>query len=178
MSELQGLVDTVVAQASGLPDTDTLTGWNPPLSGDIPIRILRDGRWEHDGGIIAREGLVRCFASLLRREEDGQYYLVTPVEKWRITVDRHALMVIDCEQTDDLLPTWQASLNTGGCCRIGGPFRLNGCGEDGEPYLEIPSGLSAQFTRAAWYRLVDAAHDEDGAVVIISAGERISLGSL
>ena len=41
------------------------------------------------------DSLVRLFASILRREEDGQYYLVTPVEKWRIEVESHPLMVTD-----------------------------------------------------------------------------------
>ena len=46
--------------------------------------ITADGDWYHEGGQIKRESLVRLFASILRREEDGEYYLVTPAEKWRI----------------------------------------------------------------------------------------------
>lgn len=61
--------------------------WNPPLSGDIDLRIARDGTWYHEGTAFQRESLARLFASILRRDEDGQYYLVTPVEKWRIQVD-------------------------------------------------------------------------------------------
>ena len=56
--------------------------WQPDLSGDIDIRIDREGRWYHEGDEIKRESLVQLFASILRREEDGEYYLVTPAEKW------------------------------------------------------------------------------------------------
>jgi hypothetical protein len=62
---LQGLVDTVVAQSAGLPTPAQLAGWQPALSGDIPIRIRSDGRWEHEGKEIRREELVRLFASYM-----------------------------------------------------------------------------------------------------------------
>ena len=84
--------------------------WNPPLSGDIAIRIAANGDWYHDGGKIERESIVRLFAALLRREDDGDYYLVTPVEKWRIQVDAHPLIVIDAQEKSDLL---MVTLNTG-----------------------------------------------------------------
>lgn len=61
--------------------------WNPPLSGEMDLRIARDGTWYHEGSLIRRKALVRLFSMILRRDEDGYYYLVTPVEKWRIRVD-------------------------------------------------------------------------------------------
>ncbi|MDH3992645.1 MAG: DUF1285 domain-containing protein, partial [Gammaproteobacteria bacterium] len=76
-------------------DKPPLHLWQPPLSGDIDIRIAADGSWYHEGGRVERESLVRLFASILRREDDGEYYLVTPAEKWRIQVELHPLMVTD-----------------------------------------------------------------------------------
>ena len=70
------------------------------------------GDWYHEGGKIERDALVRLFASILRREDDGDYYLVTPVEKWRIEVELHPLMVTDIavlEESGKLV----ATLNTG-----------------------------------------------------------------
>ena len=58
-------------------DSPPLHLWHPPLSGDIPIVISTDGSWFHEGGRIERDSLVRLFASILRREEDGDYYRVT-----------------------------------------------------------------------------------------------------
>ncbi|MDZ7781707.1 MAG: DUF1285 domain-containing protein [Halioglobus sp.] len=95
-------------------DEPPLHLWDPALSGDIPIRITRDGEWYHDGGRIERESLVRLFASILRREEDGEYYLVTPVEKWRIEVDMHPLLVTDVETVPGAADAeLQVTLNTG-----------------------------------------------------------------
>lgn len=176
---LQGLVDSIVATTTGLPGARELAAWSPPLSGDIPIVIRRDGSWEHAGGLIQREGLVRLFASLLRREDDGDYYLVTPVEKWRIQVHGHALVAIDCVCTDRHgQRVWFVLLNTGGRCHLGGACRLTAPGDDPAPWVSLPNGLSAQLTRAAWYRLIDAATLVDGRARIVSAGEAIDLGAL
>ena len=51
------------------------------------IRIATDGRWFHEGDEIRRIEIVRLFASVLMRDNTGDYWLVTPVEKGRITVD-------------------------------------------------------------------------------------------
>ena len=61
--------------------------WNPSLSGDMDLRIAKDGTWWHQGAPIQRLALVRLFSTILRHDEDGEYYLLTPVEKWRIQVD-------------------------------------------------------------------------------------------
>ncbi|WP_439107557.1 DUF1285 domain-containing protein [Congregibacter sp.] len=171
---LQNLLNSIVSATAGLPEPEVLARWSPALSGDIDICIRADGSWTHEGSPINREGIVRVFASLLRRENDGDYYLVTPAEKWRIRVERHALVGIDCECVED---SWQLLLNTGGRCSIGGDQRLHVAGDAGEPFVELPNGLSAQITRAAWYRLMDAAVITDDRAYILSAGEEIFLGS-
>ena len=55
--------------------------WKPQLSGDMDMVIDREGRWIHEGGEIKRPAMVKLFASILVFEE-GDYFLVTPVEKW------------------------------------------------------------------------------------------------
>ncbi len=89
--------------------------WHPELSGDIDILIKRDGSWIHEGQPILRPELVRLFASILRREEDGEYYLLTPVEKWRLRVECLPLLVtvFDFTTGQDGEPVLTAVLNTG-----------------------------------------------------------------
>ena len=67
----------------------------------MDIAIDRDGRWFHEGSEIKRVELVSLFAGLLRREDDGAYYLVTPVEKVEVDVALHPLMVVDATRVDD-----------------------------------------------------------------------------
>src|SRR5271170_1995728 len=54
---------------------------------DLDMRIARDGTWFYRGSPINRMPLVKLFASVLRREHDGQYWLVTPAERGRVTVE-------------------------------------------------------------------------------------------
>src|SRR5260221_14274894 len=60
--------------------------WNPPYCGDIGMRIAADGVWFYAGTPIGRLPLVKLFASVLRKDDDGKHYLVTPVEKIDVAV--------------------------------------------------------------------------------------------
>ena len=90
------------------------TGRPPQLfCGDIDIRIAGDGTWFHEGCPIGRLPLVKLFASVLRRENDGDYWLVTPVEKARITVDDVPFIAVEMEAEGEdqtqccaSAPTW------------------------------------------------------------------------
>ncbi len=151
-------------------DSPPLHLWHPELSGDIPIVIDAQGDWYHEGGVIERESLVRLFASILRRENDGEYYLVTPVEKWRIKVQRHALLVTDIDavgsEENHIL---EATLNTGRRVRVSAQNALfPDPAVDGVAALKLPHGLTALFTRTAWYRLVALADMQDGYAVLKS----------
>lgn len=179
---IKQVVNTIVATTSGLPAPETLASWTPALSGDIDIVIRSDGSWTHDGTLIGREGLVRVFASLLRRESDGEYYLLTPVEKWRIRVESHALLAIDFERIESNAADsrdsriWQALLNTGGRCTVDQSCSVVGAVDDAAPYMNLPNGLTAQVTRAAWYRLLDAATVAGDRAYITSRGVAFDLG--
>jgi hypothetical protein len=159
-------------------DSPPLHLWHPPLSGDIAIKITADGTWYHDGGKIERESIVRLFAAILRREDDGEYYLVTPGEKWRIEVESHPLLVVDVERkSDDVRGEISATLNTGKQLIVGRehPLELD---EDlgGVAFLKLDHGLTALFSRAAWYRLVDMAEHNEQSALLVSGGYHHILG--
>src|SRR5262245_66032465 len=65
------------------------------LWGDIGLKIGRDGTWYYQTGAIRRKRLVKLFASVLRREEAGRYYLVTPVEKVPIAVEAMPFIAVE-----------------------------------------------------------------------------------
>jgi hypothetical protein len=134
-------------------DTPPLHLWHPALSGDIAIRIATDGTWSHQGDPIKRESLRNLFASILRREDDGEYYLVTPPEKWRIKVDLHPLLVTDAEMRDDTL---LLTLNTGKTLTVDEDHALFlEPRVDNVAAVKLWHGLTALFSRSAWYRLVE-----------------------
>src|SRR5581483_10362864 len=73
-----------LAEAKQLPPVES---WNPDHCGDSSMRIARDGTWFHEGSPIGRQAMVRLFSTILRREPDGSFVLVTPVEKLDIEVE-------------------------------------------------------------------------------------------
>ncbi|MEL0006857.1 MAG: DUF1285 domain-containing protein [Luminiphilus sp.] len=151
-----------------------LDQWNPTYCGDVDMAIAADGTWYHDGSPIRRKELWQLFAGILRREQDGDYYLVTPVEKCRVAVALHPLIIIDfevgTEQDDGII--W-AYLNAGGQFPVSQtyPLRLEPKAS-GAAYIELTHGLTALCSRAAWYRLVALA---DAEYRVCSAGAMFSL---
>src|SRR5579859_4560538 len=74
----------------------------PPADcGDLPFLIRRDGSWLYRGSPIARKELVCLFASVLKREADGSYWLETPAERGRIEVEDVPFVAVELDWTGD-----------------------------------------------------------------------------
>jgi len=146
------------ARARALPPVE---GWNPALCGEIDIRITRDGSWLHQGAPIARKELVRLFSTILRKDPDG-YFLVTPAEKLRITVDDApfvaVLLTVEGAGQDGRLVF---TTNVGDEIVAGSdnPIRVVSDPQTQEPSpsLHVRCGLVARISRAVFYQLADLA---------------------
>lgn len=150
-----------------------LDQWNPGLSGDMDLRIRRDGEWIFRGKPLARETIVRLFASILRREEDGEYYLVTPGEKWRIQVEdapllAHSLQVAG-EGDQQVI---SVTTNMGETLEIGQqhPLEVATYPDSGEPrpLVTVRHGVEARLVTAAYYDLAEhvVERNQDGHPVL------------
>lgn len=73
----------------------------PTECGDLPFLIRRDGTWLYRGTPINRKELVCLFASVLRREEDGSWWLQTPAERGRIEVEDAPFVAVELDWTGD-----------------------------------------------------------------------------
>ena len=160
--------------------------WNPDLCGDIDIRIARDGTWYYMGSPIGRKRLVRLFSTVLRKDEDGEHYLVTPVEKLRIDVEDAPFVVVEMEEkgngcdqqlyfrtkTDDIV-------TAGPEHRIWVEESPNG---QPSPYIHVRDGLRGRLARNVYYQLVELGQEVqfDGASAfgVWSNGEFFSLGQI
>jgi len=145
------------APGRGLPPVHL---WNPADSGEIDIVIKPDGRWVHEGATISREALVRLFSTVLRKDPDG-IYLVTPVEKLKITVEDAPFVAVRVDRDGEAL----RFLTNVGDEVLAGPdnaIRVE-VGADGEPrpYLHVRRGLEALITRPVFYELVEMAEPRD-----------------
>lgn len=172
-------------QAEQEPGGPPLDKWHPQLSGDIDIRIAGDGRWYHEGDLIARAPLVKLFSSILRREGDD-YFLVTPVEKWRVRVDdlpfvAHSVARVERDGVDHIIFT----TNVGEEVRLDKdhPLKVETL-DDGEPRpsIHVRAAMWARIDRTSFYQLVDWArtNDENGQTVlhVDSAGQSFTLGGI
>jgi len=131
--------------------------WNPPDCGEIDIRIGADGTWYYQKTPIGRPGLVRLFASILRRE-GNRYYLVTPVEKCAIAVDDAPFMAVEMRDHGAGVArrlTFRTNVDDWVECGPGHPlrFELQACSGGLKPYLHVRRDLWAKVTRALSFDL-------------------------
>ena len=69
----------------------------PVECGDLPFLIRRDGTWLYRGSPINRKELVCLFASVLRRDANGDWWLQTPAERGRIEVEDAPFVAVELE---------------------------------------------------------------------------------
>ena len=135
--------------------------WNPGHCGDSWMRISRDGTWYHEGSPIGRKELVRLFSTILRREPDGGYVLVTPAEKLDIRVEDAPFIAVEVTSEGEgqgrrlIFRTNVDDFVEAGPDHV---LRIE-TAVDGtpRPYLHIRAGLEALVNRAVFYQLADLA---------------------
>jgi hypothetical protein len=147
-----------LAAAQKLPPVDQ---WDPQETGDSEMRIAADGTWYHQGDPIKRPAMVRAFSSILRREPDDSYALVTPYQKLSILVEDVPFVAVELEsEGSGSKRTLAFRLNTDHLVIADAdhPLRL-GAGKP-QPYLQVRSGLEAVLARPVYYQLAELALDE------------------
>ena len=169
---MQSLLEAARQSGDGLPPVER---WHPEYCGEMDMVIKRDGSWWHEGKRITRQPLSRLFSTILRKDDDGVHYLVTPVEKIAIRVEvapfvatRVDALGSGAEQTlifttnfDDLAEAGPEH-----------PIQVSIDPETGEPtpLVRIRGGLDALMTRPVFYELAERAVDHDGAMGVWSGG--------
>jgi hypothetical protein len=134
--------------------------------GDLAMWIARDGTWFYRGSPIARKSLVKLFASVLRREDDGSYWLITPVERGRVAVEDAPFLAVEVNSEDsgrDRHLSFRTNLDEIVAAGPEHPLRVE-TGANGEPtpYVLVRPGLEARLNRPVFYELVDLADAERG----------------
>lgn len=149
-----------LAEARKLPPVES---WNPAHCGESAMRIARDGTWYHEGSPIGRPALVRLFSTILRREPDGGFVLVTPSEKLTIEVEDAPFVAIELKsEGQGRARSLAFRLNTGDLVVAGAdrPLLLREMEDGPHPYLEVRRGLEALIARPVYYELAALALEE------------------
>ncbi len=138
----------------------------PVECGPLPFLIRRDGTWLYRGSPIGRKEMVCLFASVLRREADGSYWLQTPAERGQIEVEDVPFLAVEldwggCGRHQKL--TFRTNVDeivtAGPDHRIRVAHDLLTC--EPTPYLAVRPGgaegapwIEARISRAVYYELV------------------------
>ncbi|MEP7454487.1 DUF1285 domain-containing protein [Phyllobacterium sp. SB3] len=158
---LEALISRATVAGKGLPPVEK---WHPDFCGDLDMEIRADGTWFYMGTPIGRHALVRLFSTVLRKDEDGKTYLVTPVEKVGIRVeDAHFLAVELNVSGEGDAQTMTFRTNVGDIVEAGhdNPLRFIVDKANGglKPYLLVRGRLEALLARPVMYELVN--HGEE-----------------
>lgn len=145
-----------IAEAVAARKLPPVEAWTPSETLDSHMRIAADGRWLHEDSPITRPAMVRAFASLLTRDENGDYWLMTPHARHAITVEDAPFMAVDMQRKGDALAF---RLNTDELVLAGPdhPLRAEGDPQCPAVYLMVRRGCEARLDRSTWLQLVEHA---------------------
>lgn len=165
------------ANADGAPvAARPVERWDPPYCGDIGLKIKRDGTWIHQGAPISRMAIVKVFSSILRKDADGQTYLVTPAERVDVTVEDAPFLAVELAvSSEGETQALAVRTNVDDVVSIGPEHPLRFAIEPSsgglKPYIRIRGRLDALATRAVYSELVNLAVTRaDGTPGIWSGG--------
>jgi len=134
--------------------------WNPEFCGDIDMRLARDGTWFYMGTPIGRKRMVKLFSTVLRLDDDGKYYLVTPVEKIGITVDDAPFVAVEADIFDEgegQSIVFRTNVDDEVIAGPDHPIRvaIDPKTLEPSPYVMVRDGMEALIVRSVFYQLVD-----------------------
>lgn len=170
-------VRAVAGEQDGLKATASATEAATPVRrqrkpaecGDLPFVIKRDGSWLYKGTAIGRKELVCLFASVLRREGDGSFWLETPAERGRIVVEDAPFVVVEMEwdgAESDQVVTFRTNTDEIVTVDLDHPLRFTDeGGGDPKPYVRLRPGngdypIEARISRPVFYELVALAEPQ------------------
>lgn len=168
-------------EKNSLPPVDK---WNPEFCGDIDMKIMRNGKWFYMGTEIKRPAMVKLFSGILRLDSDNCYYLVTPVEKVRISVEDAPFIATSLisENKDNINHLYFiTNVNEKILLTKNNPLeiKINNITEEPSPYIFVRKNLKALISRSVFYELIELATkkniDGKDCLVLVSAGEVFKL---
>ncbi len=177
-SGLSALIKAARAQGDGALPVDK---WHPKHCGHMDMVIRKDGSWWHEGTCITRAPLVKLFARVLRKDEDGETYLVTPVEKIHINVEcAHFLAVrVDIEGSSKNQRLFFTT-NMDEVIEVGAEHPLSvetdPVSLEPTPLVRVRGRLDALIIRSVFYELVEHAFEIDNQLGIYAGGIFFPLG--
>lgn len=173
-SQLSSLTN---GQGTNIPPVEL---WDPPYCGEIDIVIKNNGEWFYNGSIIKRLPLVKLFASVLKKEQTD-YFLVTPVEKVKITVEQAPFVLTQWEWQDPEQTIMIVSTNVDDEFILDKSHPLS-FDDKGDLMVTVRRNLQAKVHRNVFYQWVEIAKEvetKNGTELVFSSADCcFSLGQI
>ena len=156
-------LDTLLQAATdnGTAKSRPVDSWDPPYCGEVLFTIRRDGAWLYRGSPMTRMPLVKLFASILRKDEDGRTYLVTPTEKVGVDVDDAPFLAVELAvdgKGERQSLTFRTNVDDVVTVDSRNPLRFEKQKTGGlKPYVLVRGRLEALATRSVYSELADLA---------------------
>jgi len=172
---LEKISAQIKKQGNKLPPVEL---WDPDYCGEMDLQIRANGDWYYSGTIFKRPTLVKLLSSVLKKEE-GDYFLVTPVEKIKISVEDAPFVLTQWHWQEENKTIMVVSNNVGDEFTLDAahPITLN---TTGELYVTVRRNLLAKVHRNVYYQWIDLAKetitDNGTELMLTSGGCQFSLG--
>tara|TARA_B100000780_G_scaffold156651_1_gene109564 strand:- start:823 stop:1362 length:540 start_codon:yes stop_codon:yes gene_type:complete len=150
------VLEQLIKHAQQLPAYD-LAAWKPKFNGDMDLIISADGTWYHQGSAILKPKIMQLFGRLLQRQANGDYWIITPIDAFRITVEDLPFVIVAADyvqQRDQGL--WQFTSNMGDQIMLTQADQLlvtSDAEQHPKPQLYVREGLWGRINRRVFYQL-------------------------
>jgi len=158
---IETIYDFSKRKKKGIPPVEK---WNPPFCGDIDMHILRNGKWTYMGSEIKRPAMIKLFSNIIRLDDDGHYYLVTPVEKVRIKVDDVPFVAVSMNKVKAegvYCLSFKTNVQDEVTLSKENPIEIViNDNDEPSPYITIRKNLKALISRSVYYDLINMAEEK------------------
>jgi len=158
---IETIYDFNKRKKKGIPPVEK---WNPPFCGEIDMHILRNGKWTYMGSEIKRPAMIKLFSNIIRLDNDGHYYLVTPVEKVRIKVEDVPFIAVSMKRINDKgvsCLSFTTNVQDEVTLSKENPIEIViNDNDEPSPYITIRKNLKALISRSVFYDLINMAEEE------------------
>jgi hypothetical protein len=167
----------LVGEEDALPPVQS---WNPERVGEIDIKIDINGDWYYQGDKMERQAVVRLLSRILRKD-DNEYFLVTPYEKMKISVDDVPFVVVMMDKEGEgQEQKIHFSTQQGDYFTLSEDHPLNVVyseRNEPSPYVKVRDDLMAKLNRPVYYELADIVVEaESEALGVWSDGKFFGFG--
>ena len=162
------------------------SGKTPVIDSDeyYDLKILKDGTWIYAGTPITRHNLVKLFASVLKKDDQGDYWLETPYERGRIAVEDVPFIATSVKVQSSgksQILVFETNLGDQVVLSPTHPLRIafDQDNQTPRPYILVRGGLEARISRPVYYELTALAvadEKDEGTLGLWSSGKFFPLG--